>query len=278
MDCREVNAEMAEKILDSELKRFPVEQVNIDLPKWVDTLEEGHPLRVSLAESAKQLCDSLDGLDAVEESAKCLEENENVNKCYVGNIDSSTGVVDIELTLNGDLFYNILSETTGMPIGGEYDLISTIKGLSEAKSEYDKIKYALMDVQRTGYGVVAPPIEDMALEKPELMKQGNRYGIALKATAPTIHLIRADVTTSVAPIVGTEEQSKELVAYLNSRYSLNKEDIWEYNIFGKTMGELINDDLSSKLARLPEDTQNKFRMTVEKILNEGSGGVICILL
>ncbi len=165
-----------------------------------------------------------------------------------------------------------------MDIDSDYELISTIKVLASAKKEYDKIKYALEEVKRKGYGVVTPSLDEMQLEKPEIIKHGSKYGVKMKAIAPSIHLIRADIETEVAPIVGSENQSKELMDYLNEQYESDGSKIWEYNIFGKSLHELVNDGLSSKLYRMPEEAQIKFQETLQKIINEGSGGLICILL
>lgn len=175
-------------------------------------------------------------------------------------------------------FYNILSETTGLDIDGDYKLISTIKVLADAKKEYDKIKYALEEVKTKGYGVVTPLLEEMQLEKPEIIKHGSKFGVKMKASAPSIHLIRADIETEVAPIVGSEEQSKELADYLKEQYDEDKSKIWEYNIFGKSLHDLVNEGLSTKLYQMPEDARIKLQETLQKIINEGSGGLICIIL
>lgn len=278
VDCKKLGMEEINHIMEAELYQFPVAQVDINMPKWVETLPSEHWLRKSLIESVKELKNDLKGLDSLDKYSADLEQNENIKKCYTEEVDTATGKAKIEIALNNELFYNILSETTGMDIDGEYSLIATIKQLAQANNEYNKIKFALDEVKRKGYGIVTPPAEDMELDKPTLMKQGNRYGISVGATAPSIHMIRADIKTSVSPIVGNEEQSKELVGYLNSQYSLAKDNIWEYNIFGRTLKELIAEDLNNKMTRIPEETQGKFRDTIEKIINEGHGGLICILL
>ena len=189
-----------------------------------------------------------------------------------------TGSANIELSLNDNLFYNVLSETTGMEIGGEYELISTIKLLAQAKKEYDKMKFAIDEVKRKGYGIVSPSPEDMTIEKPTCIKQGNRYGLSISAKAPAIHMIKSNINANVATVVGTEEQSKELVNYLNTKYNNSTESVLEYEIFGRSLSDLINDDLNTKILRLNEDTQSKIQDTIEKILNTSHGGIICILL
>lgn len=165
-----------------------------------------------------------------------------------------------------------------MNIDSEYQLISTIKVLAEAKKEYDKVKYAMEEVKRKGYGIVTPVLDEMKLDQPEIVKHGSRYGVKIKASAPSIHLIRADIETEVSPIVGTEQQSKELVDYLVQEYESDQSKIWEYNIFGKSLHDLVNDGLQNKLYRMPEEAQMKLQETLQKIINEGSGGLICIIL
>lgn len=188
------------------------------------------------------------------------------------------GTVTININLKDDLFYQVLSEITGVNISCEGDLFSIISDLSSAKKKYDKIAYALQEVDAKGYGIVTPSIEDLILEEPEMIKQGSRFGVRLKATAPSIHLIKTNVETEVSPIVGSEKQSEELVNYLLSEFENNPKDIWNSNIFGKSLHELVNEGLQTKLSKMPEDAQLKLQETLERIVNEGSGGLICIIL
>lgn len=176
------------------------------------------------------------------------------------------------------MFYQILSEITGVTVENEGDLFGIISELSSAKKKYDKIAYALEEVNAKGYGIVTPSIDDLVLEEPEMVKQGSRFGVKLKAKAPSIHMIRADIETEVSPIVGSEKQSEELVNYLLSEFENDPKKIWESNIFGKSLHELVNEGLQSKLAHMPEDAQIKLQETLERIVNEGSGGLICIIL
>lgn len=278
MSCAQLKSENIVSILETVLYEFPVSEVKINFPKWVEPLPLEHWLKASLVASARDISSNVALLHDIKNNVAVFESNDNIKKAYIENIDLGNGTATIELSLNDNLFYNILSETTGMDIQSEYQLISTIKLLSEAKTQYDKIKYALDEVNRKGYGVVTPTLEEMQLDKPEISKQGSRYGIKIRASAPSIHLIKADIQTEVSPIVGSEEQSKELVEYLVEQYGIDRSKIWDYNIFGKSMSDLINDDLNTKLARMPEDAQQKFQETLQKIINEGSGGLICIIL
>ena len=177
-----------------------------------------------------------------------------------------------------DLFYKVLTEISGIEISNEGDLFSTITTLANTKKEYDKISYALEEVKAKGYGIVTPSMEELILDEPEMVKQGSRFGVKLKAKAPSIHMIRADIETEVSPIVGSEKQSEELVNYLLSEFESDPQKIWESNIFGKSLHELVNEGLQNKLCRMPEDAQEKLQETLERIVNEGSGGLICIIL
>ncbi len=188
------------------------------------------------------------------------------------------GNVNIEIELNESLFYQILSEISGVEITDEGALFSIISNLSNIKKKYDRISYALEEVEAKGYGIVTPSIEDLELAEPEMIKQGSRFGVKLKATAPSIHLIKTNVETEVSPIVGSEKQSEELVNYLLSEFDSNPKEIWKSNIFGKSLHELVNEGLQTKLSKMPEDAQVKLQETLEKIVNEGSGGLICIIL
>lgn len=278
VNCAQLKAEDINSILEKVLFEFPILEVKINLPKWVETLHIDHWLKQALIKSSRELLKHVTKLREVKEHLDTFNTNEYVKKSYVDTINPGTGTAKLEASLNDNLFYDILSETTGMDIDSDYELISTIKVLASAKKEYDKIKYALEEVKRKGYGVVTPSLDEMQLEKPEIIKHGSKYGVKMKAIAPSIHLIRADIETEVAPIVGSENQSKELMDYLNEQYESDGSKIWEYNIFGKSLHELVNDGLSSKLYRMPEEAQIKFQETLQKIINEGSGGLICILL
>ena len=207
-----------------------------------------------------------------------ISSTEIINKTDLENIQLGTGNVNIHIELKEELFYKILSEITGVEIDNEGDLFSIISSLSSTKQKYDKIAYALEEVDAKGYGIVTPSIDELVLEEPEMVKQGSRFGVKLKATAPSIHMIKTNVTTEVSPIVGSEKQSEELVNYLLSGFENDPKQIWESNIFGKSLHELVNEGLQTKLSKMPEDAQIKLQETLERIVNEGSGGLICIIL
>ena len=207
-----------------------------------------------------------------------MTQAEHLKKADTERILPGEGAAEISLSVADGLFYQILSETVDIPIENDYALVETIRMLSEIKKEYDKISGALGEVKRKGYGVVTPAFEEITLEKPEVFRQGNRYGIQLKAKGESIHLIKADVETEVSPIIGNEEQSKEFIDHLIADYATDPDKIWDLNIFGRTLRSMINDGMQNKIYLMPEDAQMKLQETLQKIVNEGSGGLICILL
>lgn len=278
VNCAQLKTEDINIILEKILYEFPIKEIKINFPKWIETLHMEHWLKQSMVKAVKEILKHIQRLREIKENLLILEENEYIKKAYVDEIILGNGSANVEVAVNDNLFFKVLSETTEMDIDSEYQLISTIKILSEAKKEYDKVKYALEEVKRKGYGIVTPVLEEMCLEQPEIVKHGSRYGVKIKANAPSIHLIRADIETEVAPIVGSEEQSKELIDYLMEQYESDKSKIWEYNIFGKSLYDLVNDGLQNKLYRMPEEAQMKLQETLQKIINEGSGGLICIIL
>lgn len=278
VDCKNLSQDAVNDILEEALYQFPIGEIDITLPKWLEAMPINHWLKENIISSVREMASKINGIRDINKNISILENNENVKKLYAENINLGEGKANIDVTLNDNLFYNILSETTGMEITSEYELISMMKNLAEAKRAYDKIKFALDEVNKKGYGIVTPSVEEMTISEPEVLKQGNRFGIKIDADAPSIHLIKTNIKTSVSPIVGSEDQSKELVGYLKNQYKENPENMWDYNIFGRSLKELITDDLNSKLMRMPEDTQYKFKETLQKIINEGNGGLICIML
>jgi len=211
-------------------------------------------------------------------SVNRFDEFEFIKRAYIDHINLGSGTAYVEINEQDGLFYRILSEMTGLEIDGEHRLISLMTELARIKKEYDKVQYALHEVKLKGYGIVSPQIEEMSLEEPEIIKQGSRFGVKLRASAPSIHMIRADIETEIAPLVGTEKQSEELVSYLLKEFENEPEKLWQSNIFGKSLHELVSEGLQNKLYRMPEDAQLKLQETLQKIINEGSGGLICIIL
>ena len=278
VNAAQLKAEDIRKILEQILYQFPLRELRFFFPGWVETLEQEHWLKQGLTAALKEVMSKAEKLADVENAISGLGETDFLKKAYADHILPGEGAADIALNFDDGLFYQILSETVDMPIENDYALIQTIKMLSETKQEYDKISGALNDVKRKGYGVVTPVFEEITLEKPEVFKQGSRYGIKLKAKGESIHLIKADVETEVSPIIGNEEQSREFIDHLISDYEEDPEKIWDLNIFGRTLSSMVSDGMQNKIYRMPEDAQMKLQETLQKIVNEGSGGLICIIL
>lgn len=278
VNAAQLKAEDIRKILEEMLYQFPIRELRFFFPGWVETLEPEHWLKNGIVEALKGVMEHTDKLADIPAAVEGLAEQEYLKKAYTDHILPGEGAADIALTFDDGLFYRILSETVNLPIENDYALISTIRMLSETKQEYDKIAAALSDVKRKGYGVVTPVFEEITLEKPEVFKQGSRYGIKLRAKGESIHLIKADVETEVSPIIGNEEQSREFIDHLISDYEEEPEKIWDLNIFGRTLSSMVSDGMQNKIYRMPEDAQMKLQETLQKIVNEGSGGLICIIL
>lgn len=265
-------------IMESVLYEFPVKEISFNMPKWVESLSKDHWIKKELINSAMDIMDDINKLRTVKDCAAKMGENEFVKKAFVDTISLGEGIAKVEVAMADDLFYKVLSETIGTEINNDAELVSIIKKLSEVKKEYDKLETALSDVRRKGYGIVPPQFDEIKLEKPEIFKQGQRYGMKLKAKGESIHMIRADINSEVAPIVGSEEQSKSYIEEVMKEYDTNPEKIWDLNIFGRTLDNLVNEGMSNKIYRMPEDAQEKLQETLQKIVNEGSGGLICIIL
>ncbi len=277
-DCANLNLDDLNSIFSKILYEFPIEQMNISFPKWVDGLDYDHPLKKELYTEIKEAFKDIHILKQIDDGIGKIQKTEIIQKTVLEEINLGNGNVSITVNLKEELFYQVLSEISGVTISNEGDLFSTITQFARTKKEYDKISYALEEVKAKGYGIVTPSMDELILDEPEMVKQGSRFGVKLKAKAPSIHMIRADIETEVSPIVGSEKQSEELVNYLLSEFESDPQKIWESNIFGKSLHELVNEGLQNKLCRMPEDAQMKLQETLERIVNEGSGGLICIIL
>lgn len=278
VNCQTLDEKDIVSILETLLFEFPVKEFCIEMPGWVDALQDDCWLKESvyscIMENAKDI-------RAVRSISKCIDmigQNENIEQAQLLGIDLGTGYADARLTVPHGLFYKILGEMTGMEVQDEENLITLLSDFATIKKEHNKYAQAIEEVYAKGYGIVIPNKEELKLEEPEIIKQGGRFGIKLKASAPSIHMIRADIETEVAPIVGSEKQSEELANYLISEFEQDPQKIWETNIFGKSVHELVNEGLHNKLHRMPEDAQEKLQNTLQRIINEGSGGLICIIL
>lgn len=277
-NCESLQISDINNMFSNLLYEFPVEQIKIKCPRWLDSLPFSHPLKEELYREIREAFENVNVLKDISPCISSIAQTDIINRTSLLSLELGTGSVNIEINLKDELFYNVLTEITGVNVTNEGDLFSIISELSNTKKRYDKIAYALDEVERKGYGIVTPSIEELILEEPEMVKQGSRFGVKLKATAPSIHLIRTNVETEVSPIVGSEKQSEELVNYLLSEFESDPKRIWESNIFGKSLHELVNEGLQTKLSKMPEDAQSKLQETLERIVNEGSGGLICIIL
>lgn len=278
IDCTNLSADDINNIFGRILYEFPVERINVNFPSWIDGLDYEHDLKQELYKEVKEAFKGIKTIKKINTGVEKIKQTQIIVKTTIDKIDLGTGEVNIEITLNNNLFYKILTEITGIEMQNEADLFTTIDNLAKVKNEYDKVEMALQEVKQKGYGIVMPSMEELILDEPEIVKQGSRFGVKLKAKAPSIHMIRADIETEVSPIVGSEKQSEELVNYLMAEFENDPIKIWESNIFGKNLHELVNEGLQNKLYRMPEDAQGKLQETLERIVNEGSGGLICIIL
>lgn len=277
-NCSNLCMNDIEEIFGKMLYEFPIDRINVNFPKWVDSLNDEHWLKQELYNEIKESFSNIKVLKEVNSCLAGIQQTEVIEKSIIEEISLGTGAVTLSVVLKDNLFYQILTEISGVEISNEGDLFSTITNLAIAKKEYDKIAYAMEEVKAKGYGIVTPTMDELILDEPEMVKQGSRFGVKLKAKAPSIHMIRADIETEVSPIVGSEKQSEELVNYLLSEFESDPKKIWESNIFGKSLHALVNEGLQNKLCKMPEDAQEKLRETLERIVNEGSGGLICIIL
>lgn len=265
-------------IFEKMLLEFPVTSIKVKMPKWLQALSYDDEIIQEISNEVRTFASQITKLGDVKDSQIAFATSESFDPITFSNIQMGDGTVRFDVIPKENLFYKVLSRSCGFDIRDDYELINYIKDLAIAKIEYDKIKDALEGVKETGYGIVAPKREDFVLNEPEIVKQGSRYGVKLKATAPSLHIMRVDVNTEVTPLVGTEAQSQDLVKDLMDRIDENPEGIWETNILGKSLSSLIGDNINNKLITMPVDAQNKMKKTLGRIINEGKGGVICILL
>lgn len=274
-DCQAMDVDGIMEMLKALLYSFPMKQLQIYMPRWVDALEMDHPVKAALYEALLQRAEEISNLGMVEATLGKLKELEQVLDFHVRSVDLATGTVSCALSFPEVLFYEILSAKAGIPVKNDAQLITLLSELSRVKGEYDKIADALAAVQATGYGVVMPGAGEMKLETPQIVRKGSSFGVKLKAGAPSIHMIRVDVDTEISPMVGDEKQSQDLIAYLGGE---DPEKLWQSNIFGKSVYELIRDGLNSKLMQMSGDVRGKFRGTLTKIVNDGANGLICLIL
>ncbi|MBD5105183.1 MAG: stage IV sporulation protein A [Ruminococcaceae bacterium] len=278
LNCLEIGEQAIKDLLAEILLQFPVKEINIKIPKWLTALEKGHWLKTDIFSSLKKSALDIMNIGEVKNVTCKLAESEHITDCNVEKVDLGSGAAFIKVELSNDLFYRVLGETTGLDIKDESDLMPCMIELAQIKKRYEKVKSALDEVEATGYGIVMPSLDELTLEEPEIVKQGGKYGVRLRAESTSIHMMSARINTEVSPIVGTERQSEELVKYLLKEFEENPAKIWESNIFGKSLHELVTEGLHNKLYRMPIDARQKLQETIQRIINDGCGGLICIIL
>lgn len=276
VNCAQLRAEDVHQMMRQILYAFPVFEIEFYIPKWVEMLSREHPIKKQILSSVSALLGNMEDIRSVAETTpEC--DSEYIENIRVTQIGMDSGIVKIQMELKEQYYYQILSELTGIQINGEYELIAAMKELAVMKEEYTQIKDAFADVKMKGYGVVSPKKEEILLDDPVIIKQGNKYGVKIRSEAPSVHMIRANIETEIAPIVGNETQAKDLVEYIKSE-SKTQEGIWGTNIFGKSVEELVMDGMQNKIRMINEESQVKLQDTMQKIVNDSNGGLVCIII
>lgn len=278
VSCADLDENEIKRILAHVLFEFPVKEIKIDMPKWVSSLEKDHTIRRAIFDTINKSAADIRKIRQLNAITDAMGECPHIENAETTSIDLGSGSARIGIHLIPSLFYTILSEKTGLDIADECALLDCMLDLAETKRKFGKVQRAYEDVNESGYGIVMPSMDEMTLEEPEIIKQGGRYGIRLKACAPSVHMMKTTIRTEVTPIVGSEQQSEELVSYLMREFEEAPSKIWESNIFGKSLHELVSEGLHNKLYRMPADARTKLAETVERIINEGCNGLICIIL
>lgn len=278
LSCIDMTEEQIREVLGEVLMQFPVNEIKVKMPKWVNALDHDHWLKKEIFNALREAAADVKGISDIKLCAEKLSKCEFIKRTFTDALDLGTGSGVIEAALNDELFYKILGEATGLELKTESDLLPCMIELAQIKKKYERVSSALDEVQATGYGIVLPSMEELSLQEPEIIKQGGKYGVRLRASAPSIHMMKADITTEINPIVGSEKQSEELIAYLLTDFEENPTKIWESNIFGKSLHDLVNEGLHNKLCRMPTDARMKLQETIQRIINDGCGGLICIIL
>lgn len=278
VSCMELSESEIKRILAQLLFEFPIREIRVDIPKWLVTLDSDHWLKAAVFSCIRESAEDMEKIREIQDTISKLSQCEYISDVTLGALDLGTGSATVNVSVASGLFYRVLSEQTGLDIADECGLMSCMQTLSAKQREFDKIAQAYEQVKETGYGIVMPTIDELHLDEPQIIRQSGKYGIRLKASAPSIHLMRVETQTEVTPIVGSEQQSEELVSYLLKEFEESPEKIWESNIFGKSVHELVNEGLHNKLYRMPADARRKIGETIEKIINDGCNGLICIIL
>lgn len=278
VSCIDLDFEDIKNILDLVLHEFPVSELQIKLPSWMSAIDSTHEIKSSIYSTVRSCADKIHKAGDIKAAVSVLGENEYIKSYSLDEINLGNGKASLRIELDDTLYYDVISELTGFEIDSEETLIALLKDLAAAKKQYERVSEALQSAEEKGYGIVMPSVDDLRLEEPKIVKQSGGYGVKLCASAQSIHMIRANIETEINPIVGTEQQSEELVKYMQREFEAEPGKIWESNVFGKSLYELVNEGLHTKLEHMPEESRTKLSETLERIINEGSSGLICIIL
>lgn len=278
VDALKMEIDDLEEILGKILFEFPAREINFHIPRWMDTLELDHWLKQGIVDDIRANLSEVNRIRDIDDAIRKFDVAENLQAVEISDMRLGEGVVNITISLDEGLFYRVLGEVSGYNLEGDYQLVSLVKELSQSKREYDKVKSALGDVKEFGYGMVAPSVDEIKLEEPVIVKQGSKFGVRLRASAPSLHIIKTDIETEIAPIVGTEKQSEEFIKYFMEEFENNPQKIWESNMFGKSLYDMVKEELQGKLYKMPEDIQDKLQLTLQKVVNDTRGSLICIII
>ncbi len=277
VNCKQLKQADIQGIMEALLTSFPISRVNFNLPKWAEMLDNDHWLKRDCIENIRKIMRRLHLISNVI-TENFAYDNHFIEQIKINSIRLESGIVDVDVLFDNQYYYEILSDLVGVPIEDEQALIHILRELSQKKVQYDLLSEANNQVQYKGYGIVIPPLEEIIIEAPEVVKHGNKFGVKIKAKTPSIHMIKANIETEIAPIVGTEEQAKDLIAYINQSASENPDGIWDTNIFGKSIKQLVDDGIKTKVNRLTDESQLKLQETIQKVINESNGGLVCIII
>lgn len=278
VSCVDLDGEDVRSILELAMLGFPVAEIGVSVPSFVSALDPSHPIAKSVNQTITECACGVSRVGDVASAFESATENEYISGVSVENIDLGTGIIDVKVELCDGLFYQIMGQISGLDIHDDGELMSLMYELSETKKKYDKVAAALDEVEKTGYGIVVPDVYDLSLEQPQIVKQPGGYGVKLCASAPSIHMIKADIKTEVSPIVGTEQQSEALVNFLLSEFESNPQKLWETNMLGKSLYDLVSEGIHTKLSHMPDESRAKLCETLSRVINEGAGGLLCIIL
>lgn len=276
VNCEQLKKEDIHKILQKLLYEFPVTRIDFTMPKWTEMLPMDHEIRKHMMDFAKKVLESVDKVSDIYR-ADLADSGEYIAKASLEDVDLSNGCIHIHMMLEERYYYEYLSAVTGIPMEGEYQLISVISRLAELRGSYEKVQNAMESVSSKGYGVVMPELTDISMEEPVLIRHGNKFGVKIKAISPSIHMIRANIETEIAPIVGSEEQANDLISYIREGQQ-QESGVFDTNIFGKSIGELVEEGIRSKITSMDDECQMKLQDTMNKIVNDNNGGLICIII